>query len=68
MNIELCEFESCQKPFNVFEHKLAMPGTREKEPVTCPHCSHTIQKSTNGWWTTSILSERQQKEFYAGKK
>ena len=63
MEIEKCQ--SCGKPFKVWEHKLAMPGTKEKEPITCPYkeCGHTIQRTANGLWNTAELTEDQQKEY-----
>lgn len=65
MSIEKCE--SCQKPFSVWEHQLAMPGTKEKEPITCPYCHHTIERTSNGWWNTAPLTEQQQKDYEEGK-
>lgn len=65
MDIEKCQ--SCSKPFKVWEHNLPMPGTKEKEPITCPYCGHTIQRTSNGWWNTAALTEEQQKEFEVGE-
>ena len=67
MSIEKCQSETCQKPFSVWEHQLAMPGTKEKEPITCPYCGHTIQRTSNGWWNTEALTEQQQKDYEEGK-
>ena len=61
MAIEKCQ--SCEKPFSVLEHKLAMPGTKEKEPITCPYCHHTIERMCNGWWIISSLSEKEQNDY-----
>jgi DNA-directed RNA polymerase subunit RPC12/RpoP len=63
MEIEKCQ--SCGKPFKVWEHKLAMPGTKEKEPLSCPYsnCGHTIQRKTSGTWETFKLTEEQQREY-----
>ncbi len=63
MEIEKCQ--SCGKPFKVHEHKLPMPGTKEKEPITCPYddCGYTIQRTSNGYWETAELSEKQQLEY-----
>ena len=63
MEIEKCK--SCGRPFNVWEHKLPMPGTKEKEDITCPYenCGHTIQRTTSGLWQVYELSEDQQKEY-----
>lgn len=62
--IEKCQ--SCGKPFKVRENKLGMPGTKEKEPIDCPYCYHTIQRTTNGTWETSPLTEEEQKNFLEG--
>lgn len=65
MAIEKCQ--SCNKPFRVWEHNLAMPGTKEKEPITCPYCSYTIERTSNGWWNTAELTTEQQNDFLSGK-
>jgi hypothetical protein len=44
-----------------------MPGTKEKEPITCPYCGHTIERTSNGWWNTSELSEQEQQDYLSGK-
>lgn len=56
MNIEKCI--SCEKPFKVWEHKLAMPGTKEKESVTCTYCGHIIERMCNGWWNSAALTDQ----------
>lgn len=61
MSIELCK--DCKKPFSVKEDKLGMPGTREKEPISCPYCGYTIQRSTNGSWVVKGLDEIEQKKY-----
>lgn len=61
MAIEKCQ--SCKKPFRVSEHNLSIPGTKEKEPITCPYCSYTIERTTNGWWNTATLSEKEQQVY-----
>lgn len=65
MAIEKCQ--SCTKLFKVWEHKLAMPGTKEKESITCPYCGHTIERMCNGWWNTAALSEQEQQGYLDGK-
>ena len=62
MAIQKCQ--SCEKPFNVQEHKLQMPGTKEKEPITCPYCYHTIERMCNGWWNVTALSEQEQSDYF----
>jgi DNA-directed RNA polymerase subunit RPC12/RpoP len=63
--MEKCE--SCRKPFHVSEFRLGMPGTKEKEPITCPYCYHTIERTTNGTWNVREASEQEQKDFEDGK-
>lgn len=60
---------SCGKPFSFRENNLGMPGTKEKEPIECPYsgCGHTIQRTANGIWETSGLTEKQQSDFLAGR-
>ena len=65
MAIEKCQ--SCEKPFEVWEHKLAVPGTKEKEPITCPYCRHTIERICNGWWNTADLSDQEQLDYLSNK-
>jgi DNA-directed RNA polymerase subunit RPC12/RpoP len=64
MSIQRCQ--SCTKPFKVWEHKLDMPGTKEKEQITCPYCGHIIERMCNGWWNTSSLSKEEQQSFFDG--
>lgn len=61
MEIEKCQ--KCKEPFGVWEHNLPMPGTKEKEPITCPYCGHTIQRISNGWWNVRPLTDEQKREF-----
>lgn len=61
LKMEKCE--SCKKPFHVSEHKLGMPGTKEREPITCPYCHHTIERMTNGWWNVSAATEEEQQKY-----
>ena len=61
MAIEKCR--ECEEPFEVSEHNLAMPGTKEKEPITCPYCGHTIQRTSNGWWNVRPLTDEQKRDF-----
>jgi hypothetical protein len=44
-----------------------MPGTKEKEPITCPYCSYTIERTSNGWWNTAALSEEEQQDYLSEK-
>ena len=52
-----CNNQDCGEDFLVKEHHLAMPGTKEKEPINCPYCNETVEKRmTNGYWETSKKS------------
>ena len=53
--MEFCR--NCKEPFYVTEHHLAMPGTKEREPISCPYCGHTIYRITNGWWNVSAIEQ-----------
>jgi DNA-directed RNA polymerase subunit RPC12/RpoP len=63
------ECSNCSKPFKVTEYKLAMPGTKEREPIICPYCNQTIdERISNGWWITSKLSDKEIDEYLNMKK
>lgn len=61
MYIEKCQ--KCNELFHVSEHNLAMPGTKEKEPISCPYCGYTIERISNGWWNTRKLTEKELEEY-----
>lgn len=63
MEIERCSNEKCHRPFQVMEYKLQMPGTKEREDISCPHCGHTTTQISNGFFRTSALSPEQETEF-----
>jgi DNA-directed RNA polymerase subunit RPC12/RpoP len=65
MEIERCNSASCRRPFQVLELGPKMPGTKESEDITCPYCSYTIQRTSNGWFQTIALSPNQEKVFIA---
>jgi len=59
--MEKCQ--SCGKPFHVAEHNLPMPGTKEREPITCPYCHYTIERMSNGWWIVTPATEEEIEEY-----
>jgi DNA-directed RNA polymerase subunit RPC12/RpoP len=59
MDIEKCSNQECGKLFQLSEMKMAMPGTKEKEDISCPYCGHTITRMSNGVFRTHELSEEQ---------
>jgi DNA-directed RNA polymerase subunit RPC12/RpoP len=58
MAIETCS--NCGKPYDVAEIGGAMPGTREPEEITCPHCFHSYTRRSNGTFQTSKLTHEQE--------
>lgn len=63
MDIERCSNTKCHRPFQVSEYKLQMPGTKEREDISCPYCGHTIARISNGFFRTSGLLPEQETEF-----
>lgn len=53
-DIEACL--RCGRPFEVEEIASGIPTARQREPITCPHCLHTIERTTHGVWRTHKLS------------
>ena len=57
--------ENCKLPFHVTEHNLAMPGTKEKEPIDCPYCKNIISEETsNGWWVSSKMTDKEIDNYF----
>ncbi len=50
MRIERCSNKDCNRPFEVSEYKLQMPGTKEREDISCPHCGYTYTQISNGFF------------------
>lgn len=63
MDIERCRNVECRRPFSVSEYQLGMPGTKDRESISCPHCHHSYERMSNGFFQTSKLSEAAEKEF-----
>lgn len=63
MEIERCSNIDCRRPFEVSEFGGQMPGTKESEEITCPHCQHTITRRSNGVFRTYALSSEREKEY-----
>lgn len=59
--VEKCR--ACGKPYWVSEIGGQMPGTRESEDISCPHCGHTITRRSNGAFTTSKLTPEAEKAW-----
>jgi endogenous inhibitor of DNA gyrase (YacG/DUF329 family) len=67
MAIETCP--DCQKPFDVSEVSLGMPGTKEKEDINCPHCHKVLrQEISNGFFRTSALTPEQEELHKQGRR
>ncbi len=54
--IDECGNDECGRPFHVSEIGGQMPGTKESEVITCPHCGWTKTEHSNGAFRTSPLS------------
>jgi len=65
MEIEGCSNTACRRPFEISEYGLQMPGTKEREDITCPHCGHTITRISNGFFRTHALSGEAEAQFNA---
>ena len=52
--------QKCNKRFGVSELGGGMPGTKEREDITCPHCRYTIQRTSDGVFQTHALPEDKQ--------
>ena len=65
MEIERCSNNACLRPFGVSEIGGQMPGSKEREDITCPYCHHTITCTSNGVFRTHALSSKQEAEFNA---
>ena len=63
MRRERCKNLSCRRAFEVSEYGLQMPGTKEREDITCPHCGHTYTEISNGFFRTHTLSSTDEAEF-----
>jgi hypothetical protein len=63
VSIERCGNNRCQRPFSVSEYSLSMPGTKEREDITCPHCRHTYTEMSNGFFQTQALSPEEEAAF-----
>lgn len=63
MGIERCSNKDCNRPFEVSEYKLQMPGTKEREDISCPHCGYIYTQISNGFFRTHALSSEQEAEF-----
>lgn len=53
----------CERPFYVSEIGGSMPGTKESEDITCPHCGNTTTERSNGTFKTSVLSAEAEEKF-----
>jgi transposase-like protein len=55
MRIEKCD--KCHKRYSVIEIGGGMPGTKESEEITCPHCGNTFTERSNGAFKTTPLPD-----------
>jgi predicted Zn finger-like uncharacterized protein len=61
--IDVCA--KCDRPFYVTEVTTGFGGSGEPEDVRCPHCGHTYQQRSEGYFQTATLSPDAEKEFLA---
>lgn len=61
MNIERCQ--SCKRPFSVDEIGGGMPGSKEPEDISCPHCKYTYTQRSNGCFNTHALSPEAEEKY-----
>ncbi len=67
IDIEVCD--NCDELFKVVRHEFPTSGTKEIEPVNCPHCGHRqYELATSGWWETYPLTEDEVRNMRANKK
>lgn len=55
MRVEQCD--KCQKRYSVTEIGGGMPGNKESEEISCPHCGYTYTERSNGTFQTSALHD-----------
>lgn len=58
--VETCSNPSCGKKFGLSEIGGQMPGSKESEEITCPYCSYTVTRRSNGVFQTHELPKDQQ--------
>jgi hypothetical protein len=63
MDIERCSAKACRRPFEISETGGSMPGSKEPEDITCPHCGHTITRRSNGVFNTHALTAEREAEY-----
>ena len=66
--IDECGNDECRRPFYVSEFGGQMPGTKESEEITCPHCGWTKTERSNGVFRTSALSDEAEAEYLRQKR
>jgi DNA-directed RNA polymerase subunit RPC12/RpoP len=61
MRVDKCG--NCGRPFEVLETGGGMPGSKEPEEISCPHCDYTTTERSNGVFRTFPLSAEAEKEW-----
>jgi hypothetical protein len=57
--------QDCARPFYVTEVGGHMPGTKEPDTISCPHCyGEWGKESSNGAFQTAKLSSEAEKKWY----
>lgn len=66
--MEIMECRHCGKPFGFSEIGGQMPGSKESEEITCPHCYETAAtRRSNGSFRSSTLNDAQLANWLADK-
>lgn len=68
-NVEFCTNPDCGRPFSVSALGGGVPGGKEREPIDCPHCGHTVRSEmTSAVFRTHALSEEQERAAIEERK
>lgn len=64
MTVEKCPNANCGKLFSVSQIGTNVPGGRESEPITCPHCGYEARtERTSGVFRTHPATPEQEEEW-----
>ncbi len=69
--LNLMECQHCNMPFKFSKgiYPVENPGPEELGSILCPYCKKEVtQRSTNTWWNSYNLSDRDIEEYLKNKK
>jgi DNA-directed RNA polymerase subunit RPC12/RpoP len=61
--VDRCINKYCRRPFYVIQKGGQMPGTKESEEITCPHCGHSKTERSNGVFDTSEMTAEDERQW-----